>query len=196
MPHSQAHALSSSHRGENQSAIVASLELKGGCLCGGVEFVIAEGTMLRPLIACHCEDCRQLSGSFVMASKVESAALSYKKRETLRWYASSSWARRAFCHRCGSQLFYQTRQTSEEIDEENLQALNSDSSISIMLGAFAHRQGDAMPFVGHIFTSQAHPALEKLSCSPMCKRWDEQPLIDALVQLGWEADKDNSKSYE
>ena len=53
-----------------------------------------------------------------------------------------------------------------------------------------------MPFVGHIFTSQAHPALEKLSGSPMCKRWDEQPLIDALVQLGWEADKGNSKSYE
>ncbi len=220
--------MSSSQAEKARSTILASHPLNGGCLCAGVEFVIAKGTLLRPLIACHCHECRRLSGSFVIATKVESVAISYKKHETLTWYASSGWARRGFCRNCGSQLFFQIRRTSDDkpdadtgadtgadagadsdscednmqppdmqppnlqalnLQPLNLQALNSNSSISIMLGALA--EGDNLPFAGHIFTSQAHPALAELSCSPLCERWGEQSLTDALAQQGWDTSKDD-----
>ena len=184
----------------NSSAILATSELEGGCLCGGVKFVIARGAKLRPLVACHCEECRKLSGSFVIATKVASAALAYKKHETLSWYPSSSWARRGFCQRCGSQLFYQMRKTSqnqdenqgENQDEEDMQKLSSNASISIMLGALAqdHPALKSLPFVGHIFTSQAHPALESLSSATKCERWGEQSLVAELAKQGWNTDKD------
>ena len=172
--------------------MLATSEIDGGCLCHGVEFVIARGAKLRPLVACHCEECRKLSGSFVIATKVASAALAYKKHETLSWYPSSSWARRGFCQRCGSQLFFQMRKACKEQCGEDIQELNSNASISIMLGALApdHPALESLPFVGHIFTSQAHPALESLSSSIKCERWGEQPLVAALAKQGWDNDKD------
>ncbi|GAA4039881.1 GFA family protein [Parerythrobacter jejuensis] len=36
--------------------------LKGGCLCGRVEYTIAEGFRLNPY-ACHCTDCQTRTGS-------------------------------------------------------------------------------------------------------------------------------------
>ncbi len=165
----------------SESSPTEQTALTGGCLCGGVSFTIKEGTKLRPLIACHCEQCRKTSGSFVIATKIKSSTLSYSKSETLVWYTSSEWAQRGFCSRCGSLLFYQ-RQRNE--DGNAIDA--SDHCLSVMLGAL--NNCETLPFVGHIFAAQAHPSLEKLSSSPRCVRWDEKPLIDALQHAGWITD--------
>jgi hypothetical protein len=76
----------------------------GGCLCGGVRYVI-DGT-LRDVIACHCSQCRRTSGHFVAAANAPKAALRLERADTLRWYRSSPAAERGFCGTCGGNLFW------------------------------------------------------------------------------------------
>jgi len=75
----------------------------GSCLCGNVTYEI-QGK-LRPVCACHCNQCRKTSGHYVAATQCKSKDLSIKG-DTLSWYKSSSTAERGFCGTCGSNLFW------------------------------------------------------------------------------------------
>lgn len=76
----------------------------GHCLCGAVSFrIIGE---LRPIIYCHCEQCRRSSGHYVAATACRRAQISFDADETLTWYRSSPDAQRGFCRTCGSSLFW------------------------------------------------------------------------------------------
>jgi hypothetical protein len=44
--------------------------VRGGCLCGGVKFEIAN--VLGPFELCHCSNCRKVSGSAFLATVVVS----------------------------------------------------------------------------------------------------------------------------
>ncbi len=79
--------------------------MKGSCLCGGVEFAVT--APLRPVIACHCTQCRKQSGHFWAASAVALAGFRLVRSETLAWFAASGTARRGFCNGCGAFLFWQ-----------------------------------------------------------------------------------------
>ena len=76
---------------------------KGGCLCGAVTYEL-KGE-LRPVVACHCIQCRKTSGHYVAATQV-AAADAEISGETLTWYRSSDVAERGFCSICGSNLFW------------------------------------------------------------------------------------------
>ena len=76
----------------------------GRCLCGGVRYEVRG--RLRPIIACHCSLCRRTSGHFVAATGAPTSAITLSNAETLVWYASSTHAKRGFCNRCGSNLFW------------------------------------------------------------------------------------------
>ena len=80
------------------------LETTGGCLCGSVRYRVSGP--LRPVIYCHCHQCRRTSGHFVAATAVEKDALNIEANEGLEWFASSDIASRGFCRRCGSSLFW------------------------------------------------------------------------------------------
>ncbi|WP_308206228.1 GFA family protein [Aliihoeflea aestuarii] len=77
---------------------------KGSCLCGAVRFE-AEGSV-RPVVFCHCTQCRKQSGHFYATTSVADAHLSVDGRENVTWFAASATARRGFCNRCGSALFW------------------------------------------------------------------------------------------
>ena len=79
--------------------------MKGSCLCGGVVFEVTG--LARPVIGCHCTQCRKQSGHFWAASEVPEADLVLVKSETLAWYAASDSANRGFCRDCGAFLFWQ-----------------------------------------------------------------------------------------
>lgn len=79
---------------------------KGSCLCGGVRFTIA-GEM-RPVIACHCIQCRKQTGHFYAATAAPETALKIEGESNLTWYQSSPEARRGFCTVCGSALFWKS----------------------------------------------------------------------------------------
>ena len=75
---------------------------RGGCLCGAVTFKVSGP--LRPVIACHCNQCRKTSGHHVAATSAAREAVTISGDVT--WYASSETARRGFCPICGSNLFW------------------------------------------------------------------------------------------
>ncbi len=77
---------------------------KGGCLCGGVRYEV-DGP-LRPVIACHCTQCRKTSGHFAAMTAADRESIRLVSQETLVWYDSSDSARRGFCNRCGGNLFW------------------------------------------------------------------------------------------
>lgn len=74
----------------------------GSCLCGQVRYVIRGA--LRPVVACHCRQCRKTSGHHVAATSVLRDDLTVEGDVT--WYRSSSFARRGFCGVCGGNLFW------------------------------------------------------------------------------------------
>lgn len=77
----------------------------GGCLCGAVRYEVAGP--LRAVVLCHCTQCRRSTGHFMAATAARHRDFRLTSEAELRWYASSDSARRAFCGRCGSTLFWQ-----------------------------------------------------------------------------------------
>jgi hypothetical protein len=78
----------------------------GRCLCGAVRYRVS--APLRPVSACHCGQCRRQHGALGCYSgglPIDSVVI--EGGEHLRWYQSSTSARRGFCDRCGSKLFWQ-----------------------------------------------------------------------------------------
>ena len=82
----------------------STLETTGGCLCGGVRYRVMEP--LRPIVYCHCSQCRRTSGHFVAATAAAKDALNFVADNSLEWFASSDFASCGFCRRCGSSLFW------------------------------------------------------------------------------------------
>ncbi len=76
--------------------------ITGGCLCGAVHYRVT-GPM-RPVIACHCAQCRMTSGHHVAATSALRDDVQITG--TVQWFASSDSARRGFCGTCGSNLFW------------------------------------------------------------------------------------------
>lgn len=77
---------------------------EGSCLCGAISFKV-EGDLAAP-DACHCTQCRKLSGHLFASTDVPRSRLTVRGEEHVRWYQSSAKARRGFCGICGSSLFW------------------------------------------------------------------------------------------
>lgn len=78
--------------------------MQGSCLCGDVTFE-AEAP-LRAVVACHCTQCRKISGHFWAATSVPMARFHLIREAGLRWFRSSPKAQRGFCATCGASLFW------------------------------------------------------------------------------------------
>ena len=77
----------------------------GGCLCGAVRYEV-RGT-LRDVVNCHCKMCQRLHGNFGSHSKAAKTAITVISGDDLSWYQTSDIARRGFCRKCGSNLFWE-----------------------------------------------------------------------------------------
>ncbi len=87
----------------------------GGCLCGAVRFEIVLPS--KWCAHCHCTLCRRAHGAgFVTWVGVEASQfrLASGERE-LRWFESSPPAKRGFCTRCGSTLFFRSTRWPTEM---------------------------------------------------------------------------------
>lgn len=77
---------------------------EGGCLCGAVRYEVTGP--LRPVIACHCSQCRRATGNFMTATAAARGDIKITGPENLTWFVSSETAKRGFCRHCGSNLFW------------------------------------------------------------------------------------------
>lgn len=84
--------------------MASTTEASGGCLCGAVRYAVHG--LLRPVVYCHCEQCRKTSGHFVAATACDPEDLELTASDSLRWYDSSPQAQRGFCSDCGGNLFW------------------------------------------------------------------------------------------
>ena len=77
---------------------------KGSCLCGDVRFTISGP--LRSVIACHCSQCRKMSGHFWASTSAPAKAIEVEGYTYVRWFKASDHACRGFCVNCGSSIFW------------------------------------------------------------------------------------------
>lgn len=116
----------------DRSAAASTPSRSGGCLCGAVRYVVSGP--LRPVVGCHCRQCRRTSGHHVAATAAARAHLSWTGDDALTWYESSPGVRRAFCGVCGSNLFWD---------------VGGAPVVSIFAGTLDDATG--LRLVGHIF---------------------------------------------
>ena len=76
----------------------------GSCLCGAVSYEVTGP--LRPVIACHCTQCRKQTSSFGHFTAAQDEDLRLTSDRGLKWYRASEKARRGFCGKCGSVMFW------------------------------------------------------------------------------------------
>lgn len=79
-------------------------ERAGSCACGAVRYTVNGD--LRPVVACHCSQCRKAFTNYGAFTAVRREALSIDNHGAVTWYGSSPGVRRGFCSRCGSALFW------------------------------------------------------------------------------------------
>ena len=77
----------------------------GGCLCAGVRYEVRG--KLRPIVMCHCKQCQRMTGHLMAATAARKNDFRLVSGNHLGWYVSSAQARRGFCARCGSSLFWE-----------------------------------------------------------------------------------------
>ena len=111
-----------------------SVSAEGACLCGAVKYKV-KGE-LRPVVYCHCEQCRRTSGHFVAATACAKDNLIIESADALVWYQSSDIARRGFCKVCGASLFWLPE---------------ADAYVSIMAGSL--NQPSHLQSIEHIFVN-------------------------------------------
>jgi hypothetical protein len=110
----------------------------GGCLCGGVRYVV-HGP-LRGVIACHCSQCRRTSGHYAAMTNAPSEDLELKSSQTLVWYQSSATAERGFCGTCGSNLFW--RQFDSDTTSITAGTLDTPTGIAMEQHIFVADKSD------------------------------------------------------
>ncbi|MFQ6018145.1 MAG: GFA family protein [Kiloniellaceae bacterium] len=76
----------------------------GRCLCGAVAYELRGP--LRGVVNCHCRQCLRSHGNFAAYTAVKRTDFLLTEDRGLAWYRSSRAARRGFCAKCGSSLFW------------------------------------------------------------------------------------------
>jgi hypothetical protein len=108
----------------------------GSCLCGAVSFEI-DGP-LADALACHCTQCRKMTGNYWTSTHVSDGDLKFIKKDGLKWFYSSAQAKRGFCKECGSSLFWKQ---------------NDSSVTSLCVGSIDGKSG--VKLAGHIYCDSA-----------------------------------------
>ena len=78
-------------------------EHQGGCLCGGVRYVVRGE--LRDVVVCHCSRCRRTHGHVGAYAACAASDLVLTEADSLKWYEADDRGR-GFCARCGASLFW------------------------------------------------------------------------------------------
>lgn len=114
----------------------------GSCLCGAVTFSAEE---VEPHFhACHCGMCRRWNGG--PAFGIVASGVSFTGEESLTRFASSEWAERGFCSRCGSNLFYFLKPAGQYVIW--MGAFDDDSAFELTGEIFIEDKPRAYDFAG------------------------------------------------
>ncbi len=112
---------------------------QGGCLCAAVRYAVRGS--IRPVVACHCTQCRKTSGHYVAATAARAVDTEIQDPDgCLRWYRSSEFAERGFCSRCGGNLFW--RRHDGDLISIMAGTLNGPTRLKLTTHIFTAQKGD------------------------------------------------------
>lgn len=95
--------------GNHSEGALEHNQIRGACFCNAVQFSYEPPSLW--CAHCHCTMCQRAHGAgFVTWIGADTARFKLHQKETLRWFVSSPGARRGFCGRCGSTLFFESTQ--------------------------------------------------------------------------------------
>ena len=95
-------------------------KIKGSCLCKSIAFEIKNEC--RYSVICHCTMCQKANAEFSSYVKVKKTNFRFKKKKNLKWFNSSKNYKRGFCSKCGSSLFFQSRDSYTAVSYTHLRA--------------------------------------------------------------------------
>lgn len=111
-----------------------NVKLTGKCLCGAVRMT---GTAKEPKVAaCHCDMCRRWSSGPYFEVTCENVI--FEGDNKISKIRSSDWAERAFCKKCGSNLYYHIIDSGEFQIAAGL--LDNQSDLRLSLQVFTDRK--------------------------------------------------------
>ncbi len=107
-------------------------------MCGQVRYEINGDC--REIIACHCTECRKMSGHYTAATATRPENLRLLNDAGLAWYRSSTVAQRGFCKNCGSTLFWKP----DSGDRISIYAgtIDGDTGLAVTAHIFMDEKGD------------------------------------------------------
>jgi len=109
---------------------------RGSCLCGDIRFETAAEPQGASM--CHCGQCRKQSGGIWSSAYVKDSALTISG--PVRWFEASPQAKRGFCGRCGSSLFWKAH--DEDTTSFALGAVEAPTGLRIEKHIFVGDKGD------------------------------------------------------
>lgn len=126
---------------------------EGGCLCGAVRYTVTE--LPDHMHACHCSMCRRISGSATLSVAVPQSAIRIEGEAHVVTYASSDWAGRSFCGRCGAGLWYRLHDSVAADSDYIISAgtLDDLSGLTLTKEIYVDRKPEGYAFAG------THPRL-------------------------------------
>lgn len=88
---------------------------RGSCLCGAVRFSVDLPS--KWIAHCHCTYCRRAHGAALVtwAGFPSEHFTLEPESASPTWYESSTGAKRGFCARCGSPMFFQSTRWPDEM---------------------------------------------------------------------------------
>ena len=116
-----------------------SQAIEGGCHCGAIRYRVNGD--LTGVIHCHCSDCRRWHGNYSAYAVAKLSDFEFLKGEDqLKWYESSTRARRGFCPNCGSSVF------KDNLDGEKIVisvgTIDPPTGLSFLKNIFVESKGD------------------------------------------------------
>ncbi|PYG29137.1 GFA family protein [Pelagimonas varians] len=76
----------------------------GQCLCGAVK--LTANNVPSTFNICYCDMCKRWAGGRWMGIYIANQDLELTGKDAVTALATSDWAERAFCNKCGSSLWY------------------------------------------------------------------------------------------
>jgi hypothetical protein len=117
--------------------------MTGRCLCGAVTFTAEH--VETDHHACHCSMCRRWSGGSGFLGTT-ATGVAFASTEHLGRYASSQWADRGFCTKCGTTLFYFLKPT--QAYTVSVGAFEDQSPFRLVREIFIDKKPGGYAFVG------------------------------------------------
>ena len=111
---------------------------KGTCLCDDVAFEISSD--MRSVTACHCTQCRKMSGHSRAATSAPDGANAMTHDTGLKRFRASNTATRDFCGTCASSLFW--KPDGRDRAAISAGALDRDTGLSLTKPVIVADKGD------------------------------------------------------